>query len=101
MGLLSHPLSDSTGRIFPCILGNYSHNALMITHTEQLKIAIDSYCKKSGLSTSTVGHKVANSGSFYERLSNGSDVTTKTYNRAKQWLEDNGINFDDLAEPKQ
>ena len=48
----------------------------------------DRFSAAMNLSTSTVGRLAAGDGKIYRRLSDGGDVTVKTYRRIVQWFSD-------------
>jgi len=62
-----------------------------MTFEQKILKAIDRYAKKTGLSEVTIGKRIANESGFYERLSNGGGITTRTYQRAVEWFSEKGI----------
>ena len=61
---------------------------------DELLEVIDGYLEDSGEAKSKFSINVANDPSFYDRLCGGADLTTKTLDRAydymKRWYQENG-----------
>ncbi len=77
-------------------MGISSQNEGM-TLEQRVISAFETYSKQTGLSVCTIGHHVANSGSFYDRLKRGGGLTARTYERARAWFEERGVRFDELG----
>ena len=63
---------------------------------QKLLAAAKSYEKSSGKTLSTISNLVAGYGTFFDRLEAGKGVTTRTYEKARIWFQERGIDLDKI-----
>ena len=63
---------------------------IKLTLREELLQKLQAYSEKSGLSNTQLGMRAAYNPALISRLSEGADITTATYELARDFLEKNG-----------
>jgi hypothetical protein len=58
-------------------------------NAQQLLQEIADYCRHSGLAESTFGRRAVNDGKLAQRLRNGGRITTETFDRIREFMENN------------
>lgn len=60
-----------------------------MTLREQFLLLSDGYCEAKGISRSRLSTIVMNGGHVIDRIDNGGDLSTGSFERARQWFSDN------------
>lgn len=68
-------------------MGTLSHTGRMDDYRAELLDLANQVKEKTGYELTTLGHRVANHGHFFERLANGGKCSVDLYMSAKRYLE--------------
>jgi hypothetical protein len=66
-----------------------------------LLVAAQLYAQTHNKELATVSNKVAGYGTFFKRLGEGGGLTIRTYEKARIWFSENGIDVDALKENQE